>query len=407
MDSPNFRVPAWSTFTLPRRGKVVLFQLSFAEMLEGKYALLDRQRRIMRLDAGQELTGADAESSSESESDRDYTLPGGQSEYSTAPRRFHLRPRIPLADITPVPEVIRPADLDALGFERVTWDDPRIFVDVDDRVSAVFLGPPVQRAAWEEAIRQANKIMRISSAHLDRARLASDGIRSGVTYDQGLQRPRSIERAENHNLQNMVVLAALRYSRAIQDITSFQNAALKKIAPDAWSDARLAIDAVVKNDLSLNLPMKLTNEGPHQPTAFSEIEYRFSVPTVPCVEEGDHPSAFRAITAVGNYPYHDGKLILWQHRKVIDFPPGSTFLFPAGFVRYSFTEVEKPGWQMLITQSCSAGLHGFVANGFDDRYAPENTFATRALAASARMHKAKEAVALYPTVAQFDVYQAE
>ncbi|KAJ7439192.1 hypothetical protein B0H11DRAFT_2254126 [Mycena galericulata] len=248
MDSPNFRVPAWSTYTLPRRGNVVLLQLSFADVLAGRYALLDHQRRQKRLESGQQLTGADADSSSDSESDREYTLPGGQGEYAAEAREYHLRPRplrIPLADITPIPEVVTAADLDSLGYAHLPAISPRIFVDLDDRVNAVFLGPPVERAAWESTIRSANKSMKIASAHLDRARLDVDGIRSGITYDAVLKRPRSVERSENHNLHNMVVLAALRYSAAIQDITSFQNAAFQMVAPEAWRDAREAIDAVV------------------------------------------------------------------------------------------------------------------------------------------------------------------
>ncbi|KAJ7455963.1 hypothetical protein B0H11DRAFT_1620996, partial [Mycena galericulata] len=79
---------------------------------------------------------------------------------------------------------------------------------------------------------------------------------------------------------------------------------------------------------------------------------------------GDHPAAFRAITALGQYLHTEGALILWTHRVVVEFPPGSSFIFPAALVRYSFTSVEKPGWQMLVSQSCSAGLHGYVANRF-------------------------------------------
>ncbi|KAJ7431197.1 hypothetical protein B0H11DRAFT_2262220 [Mycena galericulata] len=409
MDSANFRVPAWSHYTLPRRGRVVPLQHSFIEMLRAEYALLDRQRRNMQLDAGEELTPGD-ESSSSSESDSEYTLPGGgQSRYLLESRQYDFRPRVsrlPLADITVMPEVITPADLDLLGFQRVTWDDPRLFVDLDDRVACLFVGPPTQRTEWEASIRSASQIMRVASLQLDRARLATDAIRSGVTYDRTLQRPRNVERMENHNLQNMVVLAGLRYSPSIQAITSYQNAVLKQAAPRLWNDARRVIDAVVSNDQTLNLPMKLANEGPHQPTAFSELEYRFSVPELPRTEPNDHPPAFRAITSVGNYLYHEGKLILWQLRIVLDFPPGSTFIFPAGVVRYSFTQVEKPGWQMIITQSCSAGLHGFVANGFDDRYARETRFPTRQAAVADRLRRAKEGIALYPTVKEFDARQA-
>ncbi|KAJ7848686.1 hypothetical protein B0H13DRAFT_1574532, partial [Mycena leptocephala] len=168
-----------------------------------------------------------------------------------------------------------------------------------------------------------------------------------------------------HNLSNMVVLAALRYSPAIQEITSFQNALLRAIAPRLWEDTSRVIDAVVGNDSSLHLPMDPTNDGPYQPTAFSELEYRFSIPdSVPRRDTDDHPSSFRALTAVRHYDSGQGDLVLWRERTVVEFPPGSTFLFPAGLVHYSFSAVEKPGRQMLISQSCSAGLHGYVENGF-------------------------------------------
>jgi hypothetical protein len=104
----------------------------------------------------------------------------------------------------------------------------------------MFIGPPTERTLWENTIIEANNIMRIASAHLDRAKLEGDSIRSGIEYDAVLkvsailraaerrklilrQRPRSIDR--RHNLSNMVVLAALRYSPTIQEITSFQNGA--------------------------------------------------------------------------------------------------------------------------------------------------------------------------------------
>jgi hypothetical protein len=98
----------------------------------------------------------------------------------------------------------------------------------------------------------------------------------------------------------------------------------------------------------------------------------------------------------------EGQLILWRERTIVTFPPGSTFLLPAALVRFSFTAVEKPGWQMLISQSCSAGLHGYVANGFDDQFVSEPQFASRRAAAAHRAVIAEHAVRLYSTIAEFD-----
>lgn len=181
---------------------------------------------------------------------------------------------------------------------------------------------------------------------------------------------------------------------------------LKLTIPRLWSETRDVIDAVCENDSSLHLPMKTT--GPAQPTAFSQVEYCFSMPdSTPRREEKDHPPAFRAITSLGFYHVKEGELILWTERKVVNFPPGSTFLFPANLVRYSFCGVEEPGHQMLVSQSCGAGLHGFVAHGFDDRFTPQPRFESKAAERLDREERAQAAVALYSTVEEFDVAQAD
>ncbi|KAJ7622773.1 hypothetical protein DFH06DRAFT_1340645 [Mycena polygramma] len=408
-------LPSWSKYTIPTRGKLVPVQQSLADLLGADLAFLERQRRNIRageLELARRQQNPSAppiipepltEDEESDESDREYTLPGGQPVDICPPQEYYLRPRpprAPLADLTPIPEVVNGAHLDLLGFERIELCDiPRLFVDPDDRVGTIFIGPPLQRARWEYRIIEASNVMRIARAHLDRATLPGDNIRSGIEYDTNLKRPRRIDRA--HNLSNMVVLASLRYSPAIQEITSFQNAMFRDAAPRAWAENREIIDAVVLNDCTLHLPMNLSDHpGGYQPTAFSEVEYRFSLPdSSPRREERDHSASFRAVTAIGNYHPSEGQLILWTHRKVVTFPPGSTFLLPGSLVRYSFTEVERPGWQMVVTQSCGAGLHDYVANNFD------GTAGERQFSRSARREMAEAAVSLYSTVGEYDSWE--
>ncbi|KAJ7429222.1 hypothetical protein B0H11DRAFT_2266547 [Mycena galericulata] len=421
-------VPASSTYTIPRRGQVVPLQQSFVDLLIAEFALLDRQRRnilagdpklIVRegrnwsADTGHLVIvhgPVNEDESSASESDSEYSLP--HSSYDLSYREYHFRPRpprIPLADITPVPNVFTGEFMvDRLGFRRVEWEEPRVLADLEDRIGGVFVGPPHQRSIWEQTIREANNIMRNARSHLDFSNLEeADYVRSGITYDRVLKRPRRIDR--RYNLNNIVVLAALRNSKAIQDITSFQNAILEGVAPRLWHASREVIDAVVAHDCELHVPFDLGNgHGPYQPTAFSEVEYRFNIAdSAPRRDLGDHPPAWRVVTAVGQYPYTEGALILWTHRVVVNFPPGSSFLFPAGLVRYSFAAVEKPGWQMIISQSCSAGLHSYVANNFDDLYARERKFPTRAAEKADRVSRARAAIELYPTVVEWDAAQEE
>ncbi|KAJ7506188.1 hypothetical protein B0H11DRAFT_1904083 [Mycena galericulata] len=417
MGSPEF-LPAWSSYTIPHRGQVVPLQQSLSEILAAEYALQDRQYRNQILDDIERQANifgikidpppSEFDSSDSEEDDKEYTLPGGQSDYNWGFSEHYLRPRPPrvlLADITPIPQSLTREEVDSLGFRVVQWDDPRVFADLEDRISAFFIGPPVQRTEWQGTIHQANNNMRVAHAHLDRSRIDDDTLRSGISYDHGLKRPRSIDR--QHNLNNMVVLAALRYSPALQNITSFQNAMLKQVAPRLWEDARRVVDAVAGHDSELHLPLQLTNFGPHQPTAFSQIEYQFSMPesSVPHRHPGDHPAGMRAVTALGNYPPTEGALVLWRERVIVTFPPGSTFVYPAALCHISFTTVEKPSFQMLVSQSCSAGLHGYVANGFDDRYTRPESFTTRTAARVARAARAVAETRKYSSVGEFDATQ--
>ncbi|KAJ6475021.1 hypothetical protein C8R47DRAFT_1220846 [Mycena vitilis] len=405
-------LPSWSRFTIPPRGEVVPLQQSLGDLIAAEIAFLERQRRNIRaseLDEKRRQRNPSAppvvaepltEDEESEESDSEYTLPRGQPADYSPPKAYYLRPRPPrppLADLTPIPEIVNGAHLDSLGFERVELADiPRIFVDPEDRIAGVFIGPPVQRGRWENTIIEATNTMRIARAHLDRARLPGDSIRSGIEYDINLKRPRRIDRA--HNLGNMVVLASLRYSSAIQDITSFQNAMFRDAAPRAWSENREVIDAVVLNDSGLHLPMDMTNEGPYQPTAFSALEYRFSVSdSSPRRDTQDHSASFRAVTAIGDYGPTQGEVVLWTHRKIVTFPPGSTFLLSACLVRYSFTEVEQPGRQMIVTQSCAAGLHEYVANNFDGEAYRRQRFSREE-----RRAMASEAVEVFSTVREYD-----
>ncbi|KAJ7895674.1 hypothetical protein B0H13DRAFT_1448998, partial [Mycena leptocephala] len=140
-------------------------------------------------------------------------------------------------------------------------------------------------------------------------------------------------------------------------------AALLQIAPRLWNIARDTIDAILEHDPTLHLPLDHTNFGTPQPTAFSEVEYMFStnVGTARC--ERDYVPGWRALTAVGNYD-DDGGIILWADHTVLHFPTGSTFLFPAAVMPYSFTAVDETQCRRTITQSFDNGLHQYRANGF-------------------------------------------
>ncbi|KAJ7076954.1 hypothetical protein C8R43DRAFT_910584, partial [Mycena crocata] len=83
------------------------------------------------------------------------------------------------------------------------------------------------------------------------------------------------------------------------------------------------------------------------------------------LDETDMLEGWRVITALGNYDSRfGGDLVMWDEKKILRFPPGSSFLVPAARMRYSFTAVGEGETHFLMSQHMHAGLHRFVVNGF-------------------------------------------
>jgi hypothetical protein len=175
---------------------------------------------------------------------------------------------------------------------------------------------------------------------------------------------------------------------------------LRKVAPRAWSTANDIIDTLLAHDSRLHLPFHLahTDELP-QPTAFSRVEYQFSTEGSIHREDSAYIPSLSALTSLGNYDQTEGELILWMEKKVINFPVGATFLMPR-WLPYSFTSVESPGYQMILTQTCDNAVCEYVTNGFSSDFGiiQQERDATSGL----RKQEAAAGADLYGTLAEFD-----
>ncbi|KAJ7496075.1 hypothetical protein B0H11DRAFT_1716213 [Mycena galericulata] len=101
-------------------------------------------------------------------------------------------------------------------------------------------------------------------------------------------------------------------------------------------------------------------------SAFAASEaFLGSAESPPRLDDRDMLWCWRALTGLGRYdPEFGGEMILWDEKKVIKFPVGSTFLFPAAFMRYSFTRVRPWERRFSFSQYSQAGLFRYVENGF-------------------------------------------
>jgi hypothetical protein len=85
---------------------------------------------------------------------------------------------------------------------------------------------------------------------------------------------------------------------------------------------------------------------------------------------------------------------LWEEKKVIAFPVGATFLFPAAFTRYSFTQVRAGEQQFGFAQYSQAGPFRHVENGFRNEAAFETQAWKSTREARNRMKDGRMATAL-------------
>lgn len=158
------------------------------------------------------------------------------------------------------------------------------------------------------------------------------------------------------------------------------------------------------NDLRLHLPFEISNHTPPQPTAFAEVQYRFSVMDSvprPSARACAGASGWDALTSLGDYDGREVGLILWQDKTVVTFPPGSTFLIPTGIMPYSFTGTGESS-QMIITQTLHNDLRDYVADGFqaDPKLLPPNW--SEGEREAHMRNRAEVLVGRYPTITEFD-----
>ncbi|KAJ7079322.1 hypothetical protein C8R43DRAFT_910182, partial [Mycena crocata] len=114
---------------------------------------------------------------------------------------------------------------------------------------------------------------------------------------------------------------------------------------------------------------------------------------------------WRALTALGKYASRwGGELILWEEKKVIELPVGSTVLFPAAFTRYSFTQVRAGEYQYWFGQYAAVAPFRYFDNGFQSEQAFEDSAWKYTRLAREKRREARMATALgqYSTMSELD-----
>ncbi|KII84058.1 hypothetical protein PLICRDRAFT_118318, partial [Plicaturopsis crispa FD-325 SS-3] len=85
----------------------------------------------------------------------------------------------------------------------------------------------------------------------------------------------------------------------------------------------------------------------------------------PHLDHGNVAFGWCVVTALGKFDHRKGgHLVLWDLGLVIQFPPGSTVLFPSAVLKHSNTSIRSGEYRYSMTQYCAGGLFRWVYNGF-------------------------------------------
>ncbi|KAJ7236958.1 hypothetical protein C8J57DRAFT_1529749 [Mycena rebaudengoi] len=288
----------------------------------------------------------------------------------------------PLDNITLTPDVWHKGHLLALVFEEYHWDyQPTHLIDHSHHAVGVLFGSPNEQPTWEVIVSRASDAIALAALNADHKQLAQQScIRAGLQYGGklGTNIP--------HRLTNMAVCARLRYNENVHVIAGFQNRLHQLYAPRLFNDCVDKVQQIRNHGEGLHLPFDEAIHSEVEPpiSPFTTVEYDFGGSTSPLrYHERDLFYAWRSVTSLGVYDSrHGGHLILWDLRRIILFPPGSTFLFPGALIRYSFVAIEeRTERQFLLTQYSDAGHYRYLANGFSPKASVEPSQKSRVDAA--------------------------
>ncbi|RPD72711.1 hypothetical protein L226DRAFT_466620, partial [Lentinus tigrinus ALCF2SS1-7] len=178
---------------------------------------------------------------------------------------------------------------------------------------------------------------------------------SGYSFGQGQQRVGNLK----HRACDQQVMDSLIGDHNLRRVANFASAALQNYVPEVFQEYDENMKALLEHDPTLrpNFPGNVfacatNNTGPQTVTTvhLDHLNYAFGM----C-----------AVTAFGNYDYKtSGHLILWDAKLIIEFPPGSTILFPSAILRHSNVCLRPEETRYSLTQYSAGGLFRYVRCGF-------------------------------------------
>ncbi|KAL0567589.1 hypothetical protein V5O48_014401 [Marasmius crinis-equi] len=146
----------------------------------------------------------------------------------------------------------------------------------------------------------------------------------------------------------------------LQRLSGYHNSALNLWGPELFDKYSWTVEKMRQHPETSHLPLPFKN------SVFTACAFNFGG-KVRTYKHRDHLNwafGWCAITALGNFdPKKSARLVLWELKLVIDFPPGSTVLIPSAVITHSNTRIAEGDERTSFTQYSAGAIFRWAENG--------------------------------------------
>ncbi|KAF7322692.1 hypothetical protein HMN09_00048000 [Mycena chlorophos] len=288
-------------------------------------------------------------------------------------------------EATHVPKSWKPqlAEALTLGFSYDDWDGKSqiVYVDRKGRELAVLCGQP-RDDNWGVDVAEAGAhLMKELAPQLSPLNPGSTSAAQPQKRKKKKKKKRSVRRGDHRaetigvgmgngrtqpgNFRNedddAAVLETLLGSKPFTRIAGFCNSMLLNVAPRLHRYYQKTMDALFERYPHLRRIFD------RKVSVFPSCTFNFGPQTVtiPHLDLLNLAWGWCFITALGWFdPNKGGHLILWDLKRIVRFPPGSSIAIPSAFVRHLNVAIQEDETRYSFTQFAAGGLFRFVESGF-------------------------------------------
>lgn len=249
----------------------------------------------------------------------------------------------------------------AISINAVSHSTTVAILDSAGRVVAVLVGQPSADASWQQVhksaadrLEQARSECRFSPKQRSHRRGRFPALATGISHGGGQVKPGNLGHGSNGG-----VLKSLTAHPSFIRLAGFASGAFANWAPKLYGYYSEHLKSLLNADEHTHRPFKNS--------VWAAATFNFG-PTTTCFKHTDTanlPFGWCGITALGTFdPKRGGHLVLWEARRAVEFPPGSTILVPSATIAHSNVPIQRGERRYSFTQYTAGAIFRWVEFGF-------------------------------------------